>query len=113
LVEQRTRKDAIGDLVLLSRNMVAAILVQLERHSRYPEVKKGAALLRWPCFNGMIQDCESPNFDIFPHLADVYSDQSSSGAVSSPDPTFPPLRVRQTESRRKPRGSEAGVDWWC
>jgi hypothetical protein len=33
--------------VLPSRNVVAAILVQLERHSRHPEVKKGSALLRW------------------------------------------------------------------
>ena len=31
----------VGDLVLLTWNMVAAILVQLERHGRHPEVKNG------------------------------------------------------------------------
>src|ERR1700712_4540408 len=31
----------VGDLVLLSRNVVAAILVQLERHKRHPQVKEG------------------------------------------------------------------------
>jgi hypothetical protein len=28
-------------------------------------------------------------------------------------PTFPPLRIRQPECRRKLRGSEAAVDLWC
>ena len=37
----------VDDLMPLSRNVVVAILVRLERHSRHPEVKKGSALLRW------------------------------------------------------------------
>jgi Putative esterase len=32
---------------------------------------------------------------------------------SASDPTFPPLRIRQPECRRKLRGSEAAVDLWC
>ena len=29
------------------------------------------------------------------------------------DPTFPPLRIRHPECRRKLRGSETAFDLWC
>jgi hypothetical protein len=38
-----------GAVATLTRNVVAAILVQLERHRRHPKVRRGVISLRQPC----------------------------------------------------------------